>query len=82
MSITAPGHKPQLRPPGLDAITGASHGEVRMVDDDPERFALAGQYGSWLLIEYFRTPSPDDDAGFAAIAPVLRAHFGAATMGR
>jgi hypothetical protein len=60
----------------LDAIPAASHAEVRIVDDDPERFAIAGQLGSWLTIDYFGPPYRDDDAGLAAILPALRAEFG------
>lgn len=60
----------------LAAIPAVDLAEVRIVDDDPERFAVPAQLPQWIPIPCFDAPYDESDKGFESVLPVLRRQFG------
>lgn len=59
----------------LALVPDVNASAVRIVDDDPERFAVPDQLASWVTIAHFAPPYSEHDTGFETVLAVLKGHF-------
>lgn len=64
----------------LTFVPGASPAEVRIVDDDPDRFAVPSQKGSWVEISHFGPPYSGSDTALDTVLAILINLFGASNL--